>query len=156
MASRYQGALGGIINRFKSLRDVGFGTFDKMYETGVMSVCNYSAEIWGFKDFQCCKHIQNRAMRYYLRGHKYAPIAGMQGDLGWLATKFSRYICRVLFWNSIMKMDNSNLVKHIFNYDYGICKNNWSADMKYIFAMLDMSDVFNNTLMCNMKSVRSK
>ena len=149
-------ALGGIINRFKSLRDVGFGTFDKMYETGVMSVCNYSAEIWGFKDFQCCKNIQNRAMRYYLGVHKYAPIAGMQGDLGWLATKFRRYICMVNFWNRIMKMDNSKLVKHIFNYDYGICKNNWSADMKYIFAMLDMSDVFNNTLMCNMKSVRKQ
>ena len=35
-------------------------------------------------------------------------------------------------------------------------KNNWSADMKYIFSMLDMSDVFNNTLMCNMKSVRKQ
>ena len=38
-----------------SLRDVGFGTFDKIYETGVMSVCNYAAEIWGFKDFQRSK-----------------------------------------------------------------------------------------------------
>ena len=28
--------------------------------------------------------------------------------------------------------------------------------MKYICAMLDMSDVFNNTLMCNMKSVRKQ
>ena len=41
-----------------------------------------------------------------------------------------------------MKMDNSKLVKYIFNYHYEICKNYWSADMKYIFAMLDMSDVF--------------
>ena len=64
-----------------------------MYETGVMSVCNYAAEIWGYKDFKFCKNIQNRAMRYYLGVHKFAPIAGMQGDLGWLATKFRRYIC---------------------------------------------------------------
>ena len=83
-------ALGGIINTINNLRDVGFGTFDKMYETGVMSVCNYSAEIWGFKDFQCSKNIQNRAIRYYLGVHKYAPIAGLQGDLGWLATKLRR------------------------------------------------------------------
>ena len=84
-------------------------------------------------------------MRYYLWAHKYAPIAGMQGDLGWLATKFRRniHVCMVNYRNRIMKMDNSKLVKHIFNYDYGICKNNWSADMKYIFSMLDMSDVFN-------------
>ena len=56
----------------------------------------------------------DRAMRYYLGVHKYAPIAGMQGDLGWLATKFRRYICMVIFWNRIMKLDNSKLVKHIF------------------------------------------
>ena len=55
-----------------------------------------------------------------------------------------------------MKMDYSTLVKHIFNYDYEICQNNWSADMKYIFPMLDMNDVFNNALMCNMKSVREQ
>ena len=39
-----------------------------------------------------------------------------------------------------MKMDDSKLVKHIFNYDYGICQNNWSADMKYIVSMFGMSD----------------
>ena len=27
----------------KNLRDVEFGTFGKMYEAGVMSVCNYAA-----------------------------------------------------------------------------------------------------------------
>ena len=66
------------------------------------------------------------------------------------------YICMVIFWNRIMKMDDSTLVKHIFNYDYGICQNNWSADMKYIFSMLDINDVFNNVLMCNMKIVREQ
>ena len=37
-----------------------------------------------------------------------------------------------------MKMDDSTLVKHIFNYDYGICQNNWSADMKYIMVKCTM------------------
>ena len=39
---------------------------------------------------------------------------------------------------------------------YGICQSNWSADMNYICSMLDMNDVFNNALMCNMKSVREQ
>ena len=34
------------------LMDVGFGTFDKMHKTGVMSVSNYTAEIWAYKDFK--------------------------------------------------------------------------------------------------------
>ncbi len=72
-----------------------------MYETGVMSVSNYAAEIWGYKDFQCCKNIQNRAMRYYLRAHKFAPIAGVQGDLGWFSVKFRIYKCMISVWNRI-------------------------------------------------------
>ena len=76
----------------------------------------------------------------------------MQGDLGWLATKFRIYICMVNFWNRILKMDDNTLVNHIFNYDFGICQNNWSADVKYICSMLGMNDVFNNALLCNMKS----
>ena len=35
-------ALGGIINKFKSLRDVGFTTFERMYDAGVMTVNNYA------------------------------------------------------------------------------------------------------------------
>ena len=111
--------LNDIYNKLKGLRDVGFGTFDKMYETGVMSVCNYAAEIWGYKDFKLQKYSKS-SYAILFRLHKFAPIAGMQGDLGWLATKFRRYICMVIFWNRTMKMDDSTLVKHIFNYDYGI------------------------------------
>ena len=66
-----------------------------MYESGVMTVNNYAAEIWGFKDFHCCKKVQNRAMRYYLGVHKFAPIVGMQGDMGWLAVRLRRYKCMV-------------------------------------------------------------
>ena len=43
-------ALRGIINKLKKLKDVGFDTFDKMFQTAVIPVCNYGAEIWGFKD----------------------------------------------------------------------------------------------------------
>ena len=48
-----------------------------MYNTGVITVNNYAAEIWGYKDFSVSKNSQNRAMRYYLGVHKFAPIAGM-------------------------------------------------------------------------------
>ena len=41
-------ALGGIINKFKSLKGMGFRTFEKMYLTGVTSVAEYAADIWGF------------------------------------------------------------------------------------------------------------
>ena len=30
-------------------RDVGFGTFDQMYETGVMSAVEYGMAIWNYR-----------------------------------------------------------------------------------------------------------
>ena len=115
-----------------------------MYETGVMSVCNYAAEIWGYKDFKFCKKYSKSSYAILFRG---TQICTNGRYAGWL-----RVAGNNIQKNRIMKMDDSTLVKHIFNYDYGICQNNWSADMKYIFSMLDMNDVFNNALMCNMKS----
>ena len=148
-------ALGGIINKFKTLRDVGFKTFDKMYHTGVISVNNYASEIWGFKDFQCCKNVQNRAMRYYFGVHKFAPISGMQGDLGWLSARLRRFKTILSFWNKLIKMDDTRLTKHVFNYDHNKCLRNWSSDIKYVCNLLNINDVYDRKLCCDMSVVEN-
>ena len=60
-----------------------------------------------------------------------------------------------------MKIDYSKIVQHIFKYDYEICQ-----IVKIITGLLIWSicfhvghehgEVFNNALMCNMKSVREQ
>ena len=70
---------------------MGFKTFEKLYYAGVTSVSDYNAEKWAYKKFAFCNNVQNRAMRYYLGVHKFAPISGMQGDFGWLSCKY-RYL----------------------------------------------------------------
>ena len=142
-------ALGGIINKFKSLRDVGFTTFERMYDAGVMTVNNYASEIWGFKDFQCCKKVQNRAMRYYLGVHKFAPISGMQGDLGWLSVRYRRYKCMVNYWNRLVKMSDNRLTKRVFIYDRERNRDNWSSDMRIVYLLLGMDDIFDSNTVCN-------
>ena len=82
-------------------------------------------------------------MRYYLGVHKLAPIAGILRVAGNKIQKIHVYV-HGKFWHRIMKMDDSKLVKHIFNYDYGICQNNVCWYEVYFFSMLDMSDLFNN------------
>ena len=42
--------------------------------------------------------IQYRAMRVFLRVHKYAPVAGLRGDMGWVRSM-------VRFWNRLLSMD---------------------------------------------------
>ena len=141
-------ALGGVIHKFKSVRDMGFRTFERMFDSGVMSINNYAAEIWGFKDFQACKKIQNRAMRYYLGIHKFAPIAGMQGDLGWMSVRFKRFISTLRFWNRMIAMNDNRLTKHAFINDHTLSRRNWCSDVKYIFDLLDMNPVFDSLAVC--------
>ena len=40
-------ALGAIWCKFKLMKDVGFKTYSKLYETGVIPVLNYGSSIWG-------------------------------------------------------------------------------------------------------------
>jgi hypothetical protein len=101
-----------------------------------MPVANYASEIWGYTDFQCCRNIQNRAMRYYLGVHKFAPIAGMQGDLDWPSVKYVLHKCKVNVWNRLVRMEDDRLTKHIFKYDYELCKGNWSADMNFFIFLV--------------------
>ena len=143
-------ALGGIISKkFKILGDTGFNTFEKMYNTGVITVNNYAAEIWGYKDFSVSKNSQKRAMRNYLGVHKFAPIAGMVGDFGWMSPRFTRYKCILNYWNRLLSMDDMRLTKHVFKYDYknSNVNKNWCSDVNEINKLLNMDHAFNNRLM---------
>lgn len=89
-------------------------------------------------------------MRYYLGVHKFAPVVGMQGDLGWLSPRYRRFKCILRYWNRLLDMSNDRLTKHVFNSDYLLCNNNWSADVKCICRMLDIDNVFDNrTSLCS-------
>ena len=52
-------------------------------------VMDYGSEVWDFKEFEQCSRIQNRATCFYLGVHNKAPIAALQGDIGWILPKFA-------------------------------------------------------------------
>ena len=41
-------ALGGIISKFKTFKNIGFNTFTKLYHTGVVPINKYASGIWRF------------------------------------------------------------------------------------------------------------
>ena len=45
-------ALGGIISKFKTFKNIGFETFLKLYHTGVVPIIEYASGIWGFQNFK--------------------------------------------------------------------------------------------------------
>ena len=146
-------ALGACISKFKMLKNMGLQTYTTMYQTCVTSVMNYGAEIWGYKNFQCCDNVQLRAMKFFLGVNKFAPNVGVRGELDWLKPIYERWICVCRFWNRLLNMDESKLTYKLFRYDYTLCKKNWCADIKNIFNELNMSDVYERLSECSVEGV---
>ena len=95
--------------------------------------------------------IQSRAMRYYLGVHRFAPIAGMYGDMGWMKPYMGRYICMIRFWNRLINMENSRLTKQFFNWDYE-CKTGWSKEIENVFTQLNLEEYFIDKRVCSLDS----
>ena len=148
-------ALGSIINKFKTLKNVGYRTFECMYNSGVKPILEYCCSVWGHVKGSSIDCIQNRAMRYYLGVHKMSPNLALNGDMGWLTPKLSRYKCKLRFWNRLMEMDENRITKQIFHWDFQYCKKNWSSDMLDVFTRLD-SDAFICKEIYNLDTIDSK
>ena len=149
-------ALGGIISKFRNLKNVGYHTFSKMYDAGVKPICEYAAAVWGFHTATDIENIQNRAMRYFLGVHKFAPNAAIIAEMGWTKPIYDRYICIIRYWNRLIQMSEDRLTKKIFMSDFSKCKNNWSSRNKNIFNKIDKQEYFNNLIECNLAHAKNK
>ncbi len=110
-------ALGGMINKYKSLDDLGYTTYTKLYDSLVAPILDYGSAIWGFKSYDNLDKIQNRATRFFTGVHRYAPILGHAGDMGWVSNRGRWKICILRLWNRLTVMDPERLLKKIFLWD---------------------------------------
>ena len=149
-------ALGSIISKFKTLKDAGYTTYTKLFNSGVLSILNYGAEVWGFGKYQKCDNVMNKAMRYFLGVHKYAPTAAIQGDMGWISLKYKRYSAMLRFWNRLIRIDNSRLVKRIFLWYYDNPTDNWCNDILQIAKLVDMDNVYENKEVFDLRKAENK
>ena len=58
-------ALGTIIGKIKTLRNVGYNTYTTLYNACVRPILEYSSAIWKNKRYTECNKIFNRAIRYF-------------------------------------------------------------------------------------------
>ena len=63
-------SLGAVISKFKSLRDAGFYTYIKFFDSCVVPISDYFSGIWGFTKNPAINLVQNR---FYLGHHAKAP-----------------------------------------------------------------------------------
>ena len=149
-------ALGSIISKFRTLRNVGFDTFTKMFDSNVSPILEYCSGVWGFKEFDQCDKVHQRAIRYYLGVHQKAPLLAICGDMGWSSAKLRRHVNMIRFWNRLVSMDSSRLTKKIFDWDHSLSKQNWSDNILQILQNSNLEHIFYNKTQCDLEIISEK
>ncbi len=85
-------------------------------------------------------------------------LHGIQGDIGW--KKFPvirRRLCMVKYWNTLVCMViPTRLTRRVFSWECLYNKGNWSADMKELFADIDVLNVFSTRSVFNYDVIEDK
>ena len=121
-------ALGGLIGKTKILKDMGYFTYSQLYHSCVCPILDYMSGVWGYKCFQLNERVQNRAIRFFLGLHKYAPIPAFNGDMGWDSCKIRWKANMVNLWNRLLDLPPNRVASQIFYWDLSV-KGVWVSEM---------------------------
>ena len=114
---------------------------------------DYCSGIWGYGDNDNLDRVRQRAIRAFLGLNRFAPIAGMEGDMGWLPPIIRRKVCMLRQWNRIVKMDSNRLPKILYS-QMKPRKDPWLDDIQSIFTSIKAVDVLErNVLIVNSKQI---
>lgn len=151
-------ALGSIVSKLKRNNFMAYSTYSKLYDSCVVPIADYASEIWGFRNFNMPNTLQNRAMRIFLGVHRFAPVAGLEGDMVWLSPQYRRWLNMIRFWNRLILMENERLTRKVFDWSYNESIHgctNWCYDILSVFKELSMEFYFDNKLIVNIGECKS-
>ena len=57
-------SFGRIVDIFRKVGDLGYRSYNTLYESYVLPVANYAAAVWGFRDHPAPRVLQNRLHRF--------------------------------------------------------------------------------------------
>ena len=97
--------LGSIYTKFKQNKGFGYGTYSKLYDTGITHILDYCSGVWGFNKLEKIDAVQNRAIRLFLGVHRFAPNKAISADMGWVSSQVRRHVSILRLWNRLVSMD---------------------------------------------------
>ncbi len=139
-------ALGGMINKYKVMGEMGYSTYTKLYDSLVSPVMDYGSAIWGSKTFDELDQVQNRAMRFFTGVHRLCPVSGFIGDMGWASNRVRWEVEALRLWNRLVSLNDNRLVRKVLEWDiecHGMDnKSNFAATIKQIMCDIKMKTVY--------------
>ena len=150
-------ALGGIKNKLRNLKECGYKSFGTLFSSGVTSISDYSAGIWSMRTFPQIEQVQYQAARYYLGVHRFAPIEGLLGDMGWCSAKVRHNVLALKHWNRMCNLDLSRTTRKVFQWDlsYSNKIGAWSYYVRVLLEKAGCSDIFDAVNPCDIPSTEN-
>ena len=136
-------ALGKLLGKYFSNNGLGYKTYKKLYDTCICPVMDYCSGVWGYKGHEKIDKVHMRAIRSFLGVNKFAPLCGMEGDMGWTPPVIRRKLEMLRLWNRIMSFDNFRLPRKIYEIMLGKHEP-WTENISTIFQSINCLDVYHN------------
>ncbi len=127
-------AFGRIISMFYTLKNMGYGTYMTLYNTNIMPIANYASGIWGYKDYQCARMLQNKCHRFYLGTHTFTPTSAVCIEMDTIDIRNKRWIEMVRLKNRFAKMKDERWPKRLVSWDLNTGTEAWAWEIKQILT----------------------
>ena len=98
-------------------------------------------------------------MRIFMDVHRFAPVAGLEGDMAWISPQFRRWLNMIGFWNRLVKMDTDRLTRKVFAWTYSMHLDgciNWCSEVYSIFLGLNLESCFQLKQTVNINRCKEK
>ena len=137
---------GRIVGLFKKLGDMGYNTFVTLLQSYVLPVANYGAAVWGFKDHQAPRVLQNKISRFFLGTHRFAPVPATSLLMDLTSIQLTRWQEIIRFHNRIMNQNNDRLPRIVYDWEASKGNKGWIQDMMTITRVLHLPPPGSNVL----------
>ena len=77
-------------------------------------------------------------------------------SIGWVSLKYRRYLCMLKFWNRLIQLDDTRLVKRIFLHYIRRSWGNWCSDIQHIADIFVLNHVLNEHYIFDIDSIKAK
>ena len=113
--------------------------------------------IWGFNKAIAIDTFQNRAKRYFLGVHKFAPNAAILADKGWIKRFYNRYLCIRYGTDLLIDLNIVSQNRFLNKIIETVLQTGVQCSaVQEVFVKLDLEHIFIDTLVCDMDVPKRK
>lgn len=85
-------ALGALVSEHYTSKGLDYKVFEKIYNSTVLPVMDYSTGVWGYKIFDSYERLHHKAVCTFLGVGKQTPLTALDGDVAWDSPKHRRHV----------------------------------------------------------------